>query len=104
MIGVSLLCPAWVSTGIDQADRNRQERFGAAAHASEASSPYEDRMTMGLRSARLTSDDIADAAFEAVAENRFYILPHAKAKRAVAQRMEDVIASRNPTPIGRPDP
>lgn len=99
-VGVSLLCPAWVPTGIHCSDRNRQERFGALAPASEISAPYEARMAKAVRSGRLTADDMADAVFEAVSENRFYVIPHARIKGTLKQRMEDIIEARNPTPIG----
>lgn len=57
-------------------------------------------MAEGLRFGRLTADDIADAVFETVAENRYYVLPHAGIKQAITRRMEDIIGSRNSTPVG----
>jgi len=98
-VGISLLCPAWVPTGIDRSDHNRQERFGALVPASDISVPYEDRMAKAVRSDRLTADDMADAVFEAVSENRFYIIPHDRIKGALKLRMEDILEARNPTPM-----
>jgi hypothetical protein len=56
-------------------------------------------MAKAVRSGRLTADDMADAVFEAVAGNRFYVIPHAKIKQAIKLRVEDILESRNPTPM-----
>jgi NAD(P)-dependent dehydrogenase (short-subunit alcohol dehydrogenase family) len=98
-VGVSVLCPAWVPTGIHTSERNRQERYGTAAPPSEASAAYHARMSQAVKSGRLTADDMASAVFDAVAARRFYVIPHSKIKQAVRLRMEDILEDRNPTPI-----
>ena len=99
-IGVSVLCPAWVPTAIHTSARNRQARYGEAAPPSAASAAYEARMSGAVKSGRLTADDMAGATFDAVKENRFYIIPHARIKQAIRLRMEDILDDRNPTPLG----
>ncbi|MBK6631691.1 MAG: SDR family NAD(P)-dependent oxidoreductase [Betaproteobacteria bacterium] len=98
-IGVSVLCPAWVPTAIHTSERNRQERFGTAEPPSAASAAYHERLSHAVKSGRLTADDMANAVFDAVAEKRFYIIPHSRIKQAVRLRMEDILEDRNPTPI-----
>lgn len=98
-VGVSLLCPAWVPTGILESGRYRQRSDGVPVQISRTSADYEARMAKAVRSGRLTADDMASAVFEAVAGNRFYVIPHAKIKQAIEVRMEDIIESRNPTPM-----
>jgi len=98
-IGVSLLCPAWVPTGIHESGRNRQERFGAPGEASAISRTYEERMDQAVKSGRLSADDMANAVFEAVAAQRFYVIPHRKINHAIELRMEDIMQLRNPTPL-----
>ena len=61
-VGVSVLCPAWVPTGIHQSSRNRQDRFGSAAPAAGLSAVYEDRMAQAVTAGRLTAADMAGAA------------------------------------------
>ena len=39
------------------------------------------------------------AVFDAVAANRFYVIPHSRIKQAVRLRMEDILEDRNPTPL-----
>lgn len=98
-IGVSVLCPAWVPTAIHTSERNRPERFGTAAPPSAASAAYHARMDQAVKSGRLTADDMANAVFDAVAANRFYVIPHTRIKQAVRLRMEDILEDRNPTPL-----
>lgn len=98
-IGVSVLCPAWVPTAIHTSERNRPERFGMATPPSTASAAYQERMAQAVKSGRLTADDMANAVFDAVAANRFYIIPHSRIKQAVRLRMEDILVDRNPTPL-----
>ncbi len=98
-IGVSVLCPAWVPTAIHTSERNRPERFGTASPPSASSAAYQERMGQAVKSGRLTADDMATAVFDAVAANRFYIIPHGRIKQAVRLRMEDILEDRNPTPL-----
>jgi NAD(P)-dependent dehydrogenase (short-subunit alcohol dehydrogenase family) len=98
-VGVSVLCPAWVPTGIHQSSRNRQERFGSAAPAAGLSAAYEERMGQAVKSGRLTAADMAGAVFDAVGEGRFYVIPHRKINNAIQLRMDDIMNLRNPTPL-----
>jgi len=99
-IGVSLLCPAWVPTAIHESARNRPDRFGAAKPAAGLSAAYEERMASAVKSGRLTAADMASEVFAAVAEDRFYVIPHRKINNAIQLRMDDIMNLRNPTPLG----
>ena len=98
-VGVSLLCPAWVPTGIHRSARNRQDRFGRAAPAAGLSAAYEQRMGQAVKSGHLTAADMANEVFAAVGEGRFYVIPHRKINDAIRLRMEDIMNLRNPTPM-----
>ena len=98
-VGVSLLCPAWVPTAIHESGRNRQERFGEAKPAEGLSATYEQRMTSAVKSGRLTAADMASEVFAAVAEDRFYVIPHRKINNAIQLRMDDIMNLRNPTQL-----
>ena len=98
-VGVSVLCPAWVPTAIHESGRNRQDRFGQPNEASAVSRAYEERMGSAIKSGRKTADDMADAVFDAVGENRFYVIPHRKINNAVQLHMDDIMQQRNPTPL-----
>ena len=98
-VGVSVLCPAWVPTGIHQSSRNRQDRFGSAAPAAGLSAAYEERMGQAVKSGRLTAADMANEVFTAVGEGRFYVIPHRKINNAIRLRTDDILNLRNPTPL-----
>lgn len=98
-VGVSVLCPAWVPTGIHEAARNRQARFGAAAEATGASAAYVARKEQVKQSGRLSADDMADVTFDAVRRGQLYVIPHRKINRAVEARMQDILEQRNPAPL-----
>ena len=99
-VGVSVLCPAWVSTGIHESDRNRQQRFGTPGEAGEASRAYHERMGQAVKSGKLSAEDMANSVFGAVAEQRFYVIPHRKINNAIKLRMDDIMELRNPTQLG----
>ncbi|MNF34443.1 putative oxidoreductase SadH [compost metagenome] len=93
-IGVSVLCPAFVPTGIADARRNRPAEL---ADTNPLSERYEEQMRKATQAGRLGAADIARITLEAVKENRFYILPHQKIKRLIGLRMEDILDERSPT-------
>jgi NAD(P)-dependent dehydrogenase (short-subunit alcohol dehydrogenase family) len=99
-VGVSVLCPAWVPTGIHDSSRNRQDRFGSAAPAAGLSAAYEERMGQAVKSGRLTAADMATEVFTAVGEGRFYVIPHRKINNAITLRTDDIMQLRNPTQLG----
>ena len=99
-VGVSVLCPAWVPTGIHDSSRNRQDRFGSAAPAADLSAAYEERMGQAVKSGRLTAADMASEVFTAVGEGRFYVIPHRKINNAITLRTDDIMQLRNPTQLG----
>ena len=98
-VGVSLLCPAWVPTGIHRSARNRPDRFGRGAPPAGLSAAYEERMGQAVKSGHLTAADMANEVFAAVGEGRFYVIPHRKINNAIRLRMEDIMNLRNPTQL-----
>lgn len=91
-VGVSVLCPAYVPTGISDSERNRPKDLAGA--------PVPEAMRQSLRKAvssgKLSADDVARAVVAAVKEERFYILTHPRIKGAIQARMEDILAERAP--------
>jgi NAD(P)-dependent dehydrogenase (short-subunit alcohol dehydrogenase family) len=100
-IGVSVLCPAYVNTGIGESDRNRPSEL---ASTNPLGAPYREAVREALRRGRLSAADVAREALEAVKANRFYILTHGKIKGAVEARMRDILEERAPTDVSRPMP
>jgi NAD(P)-dependent dehydrogenase (short-subunit alcohol dehydrogenase family) len=97
-IGVSVLCPAFVSTGIADAARNRPAELAAANPLKEK---YEEQTRKATQAGKLSATDIARITLDAVKEKRFYILPHQKIKGLVEQRMVDILEERSPRKTSR---
>jgi NAD(P)-dependent dehydrogenase (short-subunit alcohol dehydrogenase family) len=94
-VGVSVLCPAYVPTGIADSERNRPSGLPAAEKSSERLAK-EAALRKAVAAGKLSADDVARAVVAAVKENRFYILTHPAIKGAVRARMEDVLDERAP--------
>lgn len=99
-IGLSLLCPAWVATGIAHSERNRPADTGAAKPVQGISAVINQRIGKAIASGVLSADDMASETFKAIAEKRFYIIPHRHINVAIEARMNDILAQRNPSPTG----
>jgi NAD(P)-dependent dehydrogenase (short-subunit alcohol dehydrogenase family) len=97
-VGVSVLCPGFVSTRIVDATRNRP---AALADTAERPPGYEVMEEFGrhLIASGSSPAMIADRVFDAIRDERFYILPHPEWKDQIQTRMESILAERNPPPI-----
>jgi NAD(P)-dependent dehydrogenase (short-subunit alcohol dehydrogenase family) len=94
-VGVSVLCPAYVPTGIADSERNRPSAIASAAKSKERLAK-EAMLRKAVAAGKLSADDVARAVVAAVKENRFYILTHPAIKGAIRARMEDVLEERAP--------
>jgi NAD(P)-dependent dehydrogenase (short-subunit alcohol dehydrogenase family) len=90
-VGVSVLCPAYVPTGIAESERNRPPELGASTKTSK-----DLMLQKAVASGKKSAEDVARAVVAAVKEERFYILTHPAIKGAVRARMEDVLEERAP--------
>lgn len=96
-VGVSVLCPAYVPTGIVDSERSRPEELRNPPH--ELSEELRKRQAMlrkAVTSGKVSADQVAQAVVAAVKENRFYILTHPRIKGAIRARMEDILEGRAP--------
>jgi NAD(P)-dependent dehydrogenase (short-subunit alcohol dehydrogenase family) len=98
-IGVSVLCPAFVNTGIAESGRNRPQELAAT---NALAKPYEDAVRKAVAAGRISAAEVARITLEAVKANRFYVLPHQKIKAAIETRMRDILDERDPTDVSRP--
>jgi NAD(P)-dependent dehydrogenase (short-subunit alcohol dehydrogenase family) len=96
-VSCSVLCPAYVPTGIADSERNRPpELANPSVPRSAEQAAREAMLRKAVQSGRLTADDIGAAVLAAVKEDRFYILTHPKIKGAIGARMEDILEGRQP--------
>ena len=102
-VKVSVLCPAWVNTDINQADRNRPANLAPAA--SVPRNPVQqafadwvaDQLARGL-DPRAVGDQVLDA----IRNERFYVLTHPEWQPLVEHRMKTVLSAANPTSLPPP--
>jgi NAD(P)-dependent dehydrogenase (short-subunit alcohol dehydrogenase family) len=90
-VGVSVLCPAYVPTGIAESERNRPRELGSSRKTAQ-----DAMLKKAVASGKKSAEDVARAVVEAVKANRFYILTHPAIKGAIRARMEDVLEERAP--------
>jgi NAD(P)-dependent dehydrogenase (short-subunit alcohol dehydrogenase family) len=98
-IKVSVLCPGFINTRIMEATRNRP-----AGLQNDPSEEKLDPTSMAMFEAMqqavqagMPPHQAADKVFQAIRDEKFYILTHPKLKGAIQTRMEDILQERNPT-------
>ena len=99
-IGVSVLCPELVKTGIGDAERNRPEHLGR--RGAEGASPERDFTEAAIKAATATGLDptvLADRGIAAIREHRLYVLASDEDpwRQACNARLEDLRLARNPS-------
>ncbi len=97
----SVLCPAYVPTGIADSGRNRPAELSETRHKTAADLALDANLKKAVQSGKLSAADVAQQVYEAVHDERFYILTHPKIKPSIQWRMEDILQERKPTnPMG----
>lgn len=96
-IGVSVLCPGFVKTGIADSARNRPIELGNQGGPTRSQQVSAERVRQAMETSRLSATDIANLTFDAIAAGQFYIVPHPEYLKLVALRLQDILALRAPT-------
>jgi NAD(P)-dependent dehydrogenase (short-subunit alcohol dehydrogenase family) len=96
-VGVSVLCPAFVPTGIAHSHRNRPADLANDTPPTPSMLKAQQASVKAVESGRISAAEIAALTFAAIDTGQFYIVPHGKILDLVALRMQDVLALRNPT-------
>jgi len=97
-VGVSVLCPGWVRTGIMDSDRNwpahlgerPPDAFGADIMGGHVRRAIDEGMTPG---------SVADLVAEAIGELRFWVLPHPDFVEVAERRWATIAEGINPSPL-----
>ncbi len=96
-IGVTVLCPAFVPTGIFDSHRNRPIELREERQLTPSQEAAQRAGEKAVQSGRLSADDVAHSTFEAIRARRFYLLTHPKILPSVELRMRDILEQRNPS-------
>lgn len=93
----AVLCPYYVPTGIHQSHRNRPAGQANAAPATASQRVAQAYVTKAVTAGKVSAADVAQITFDAVANDRFYIVSHPQALDGVRLRAEDILQLRSPT-------
>lgn len=96
-IGVTVLCPAFVPTGIADAERNRPAEFKNSGDETESQKYASEQSKKAVSSGRITAPDVAAKVFDCIREKTFYCFTHPKIMGTVELRLQDILHARNPT-------
>src|SRR3954451_20408164 len=97
-VKVSVLCPGWVNTRINEAERTRPPELQDAAPADPSMAEMGRQLLDGLIASGLPPSEVAGRVLDAIREERFYILTHPEMTPMIEQRMTDILEGRNPAP------
>lgn len=95
-VKVSVLCPGLVQTRIVDCARNRPERLASRTSMGPVEAAGWETLRQQMQTA-MPPAQVADMVFQAIREERFYILTHPEGKDSIRTRMEDILQERNPT-------
>lgn len=103
-VSASVLCPYFVPTGITQSERNRPAALAPAA-PTKSQLIGQAMSEKAVSSGKVTAAEVAQAVFDAVAADRFYIYSHPQALGNVRDRMQAIVEQHNPSDpfAARPD-
>ena len=98
-INVSVLCPGFVDTRIGDATRNRPAALRNDSAGEGGSNRADEPEALLFETVqKLTPPaEVATRVFDAIANEKFYIITHPDLKQRIKTRMEDILLERNPT-------
>ena len=96
-IGVSVLCPAFVPTGIANSHRNRPAELANVTPPTASMLLAQQASVQAVASGRISAAEIGEITFAAIDANQFYIVPHEKILDIARQRMTDIVSLANPS-------
>ncbi len=95
-IGVSLLSPAYVPTGIAQSHRNRPADLANPGAPTPSQRMAQSGSEKAVSSGKMSAADVARLTFDAVLAKRFYVFTHPKILPSVRERFEAALAGEAP--------
>jgi NAD(P)-dependent dehydrogenase (short-subunit alcohol dehydrogenase family) len=97
-VGISVLCPGWVNTQINDSARNRpaelqNEDEPPPTPQQEAFQQFVRQVVQG----GLDPEHVSDMVYDAIQTGKFYILTHQDMKGGIKNRMREIMDERNPS-------
>lgn len=98
-VGVSVLCPSYVVSNINNSDRNRPNVLAddLSEEARQARDDNRDKVKDFVASVGMPASEVGAVVFNAIDKDEFYILTHPEgSKKEVGDRMQAIIDGKNP--------
>jgi NAD(P)-dependent dehydrogenase (short-subunit alcohol dehydrogenase family) len=96
-VGVSVLCPGWVRTGILDADRNWPDDLGEKPPPAPTETVMEPHLRRAIDEGA-TPALIADAVADAVQAGRFWVIPQQEFLELCVRRWDTIAERADPSP------
>jgi NAD(P)-dependent dehydrogenase (short-subunit alcohol dehydrogenase family) len=95
-VGVSVLCPGWVRTKINESERNRPADL--LNEPKELTPEDQERRDFSRQiiEAGIPPEEVANQVFAAMSEEKFYILTHPDMNMLIQMRMQNILSGENP--------
>ncbi|MDG2050507.1 MAG: SDR family NAD(P)-dependent oxidoreductase [Myxococcota bacterium] len=95
-VGVSVLCPGPIATGITRSERIRPpDRSETRGLSSPAERAFSEMLNAGVE-AGMAPEEVGRIVFEAIKANQFWIHTHPLQADSIRDRAEQIIEARNP--------
>ncbi|MDZ7678698.1 MAG: SDR family NAD(P)-dependent oxidoreductase [Acidimicrobiales bacterium] len=99
-VGITALCPGWVSTRIAESDRNRPEQVPEPLIGEPEEQEQIRALIRDFMAGHQPPDEVAALVVDAIRERRFYLFTASDWSERIAERHADIVAARNPRPKG----
>jgi NAD(P)-dependent dehydrogenase (short-subunit alcohol dehydrogenase family) len=96
-LGVSVLCPYFVPTGISQSESVRPSDTKPAEPATRSQQLSQAMLEKAVTAGKVSAAEVAQMTFDAIRARQFYIYSHPQALGNVDRRMQDILHARNPS-------
>jgi short-subunit dehydrogenase len=95
-VSASVLCPYFVPTAIDRAERHRPHELRNDAAPTASQRAAQDLLGKAVAAGKVFAAEVARITFEAIREGRFYIYSHPELLEPVAERMDAILHGAQP--------
>ena len=96
-LGVSVLCPYFVPTGISQSENVRPSDTKPAEPATRSQQLSQAMLEKAVTAGKVSAAEVAQMTFDAIRARQFYIYSHPQALGNVERRMQDILQARDPS-------
>jgi len=96
-IGVSVLCPYFVPTGISHSVSVRPTDVAPDAAPTRSQQVSQAMLEKAVSAGKVSAAEVAQITFDAIRARQFYIYSHPQALGNVERRMQDILHAINPS-------